>query len=245
MDITVTRDVPCTDPAEATQQLLDVYQPLTDGPAPVALLWHGSTPDEKDVLAPLAEEVARHGLVVFVPNWNPAAPDRGRSQLLASLRHLRSRAAHYNGDADRSVVAGWSAGAGAAVGLALAPRPADDWSPLAVVGLAGRYDVPARSTGTVPLDDVKGPASRATPVHLVHGTQDVTLSGVYSRHLLDALEQAGRPVTLAEPDTDHAGVVMTEFDPALGRCRPTRSEHAVRAGQQTARILAQAVSSTP
>ncbi|MEU1039364.1 alpha/beta hydrolase [Streptomyces sp. NPDC005907] len=239
MSITVTRDLLYTTSADGRRRHLDVYRPHLAGPVSVALLWHGSGADEKDMLAPLAEEAAGNGLLVFVPDWDPTAADRGRADLLASLDYMRSRAARFDGATDRSVVAGWSAGAGAAVGLALSSRY-DGWRPSAVVGVAGRYDVPARSTGTVPMDDLLEPPASPTPVHLVHGTGDTAVPALHSRELLEALRDRGRPASLTEPDTDHAGAVMTEFDPGLGRCRRSRCAHAVRAGQQTARVLAQA-----
>ncbi|MFF3311106.1 alpha/beta hydrolase [Streptomyces sp. NPDC002952] len=242
MPVTVTRDLPYTTPVNGRRQLLDVYRPDLDGPVSAALLWHGSGTDEKDTLAALAEEAAGNGLLVLVPDWNPAAPDRGRSHLLASLDWLRDRAGRLGGDPDRTVLAGWSAGAGAAVGVALRAG-SDHWRPCAVVGVAGRYDVAARSTGTVPLADAEDLPASPTPVHLVHGTGDTDVPGHHSRRLLDALRDQGRPASLTEPATDHAGVVMAEYDPVLGRCRRSRAEHAVRAGQQTARILAQAAAS--
>ena len=59
-------------------QHLDVYRPAADGPpGPGVLLWHGIGPDEKDVLATLAREVASHGLPVFVPDWRSDEPDGG------------------------------------------------------------------------------------------------------------------------------------------------------------------------
>ena len=39
--------------------LADVYQLGQDGPAPLALLWHGIGTADRDVLEPLAAEAAR------------------------------------------------------------------------------------------------------------------------------------------------------------------------------------------
>ena len=50
----------------------------------------------------------------------------------------------------------------------------------------------------------------------------------------------GWPVRLAEPDTDHAGIVMTEWDAARRRCRPTAEPHALTAGRLSARTIAEA-----
>jgi hypothetical protein len=62
-------------------------------------------------------------------------------------------------------------------------------------------------------------------------------------HLRDfaaAAASHGWPVRLTEPDTDHAGIVMTEWDPARRRCRPTTEPHAVTAGRLTAQTIAEA-----
>ncbi|MCZ1009507.1 hypothetical protein O1L68_24940 [Streptomyces lydicus] len=128
--------------------------------------------------------------------------------------------------------------------------------------MAGRYDLPARTTGTAPLDDLAAGREPGVPVHLVHGSHDAVLDAQCSRDLAEALRAAGRTahadptgrgdqtdqtdqtdqgvVTLQEPDTDHAGVIMTAYDPAADRCVPTTAEHAVRAGQVVAKVLARA-----
>ncbi len=220
---------------------LDLYRPAgASGPVPTVLLWHGTGPDERDVLAPLARTAAARGLLVFVPDWRSDAADRGRGHLLESLGFVRKEAGGLGGDGESCALAGWSAGAGAALGVALRPEVADGWRPGAVVGLAGRYDLPARTTGTAPLTDLAAGLDPAVPVHLVHGGRDVVLDARHSRDLAEALRTAGRPVTLREPATDHAGVIMTEFDPTTNRCVPTSAEHALRAGRLVADVLAAA-----
>lgn len=76
------------------------------------------------------------------------------------------------------------------------------------------------------------------PVWLVHGLRDTTVPVERSRRLAALLGQRGWPVHLEETDTEHAGVVMTEYDPALCRCRPATADHAIRAGHRTAENLA-------
>lgn len=226
-------------------QYLDVYRPAADGPpGPGVLLWHGVGPDEKDVLATLAREVASHGLPVFVPDWRSDEPDGGRSHLTASLRYVRDHAVEFGGDGVRIVLAGWSAGAGAATGFALRPALAEGVRLVAAVGIAGRYDLPARSTGTAPLDDVTAAGTDAVPITLAHGAADSVLNAGHSRDFDAALRAHGWPVTSLEPASDHAGVIMTEFDPALGRCVPTTAGHALRAGGETAAAIAAAARST-
>lgn len=241
-EITVQRDVPYTGADDGPPQRLDVYAPAADGPVPVVLLWHGLGPDEKDVMGALAERIAREGLLVLVPDWRSDAPDGGRSHLLASLAHAREHAAALGGDPQRLLLAGWSAGAGAAVGVALHPEAVAGWRPAAVVAVAGRYDVPARTTGRPPLDSLTGtaaPDGPAVPVRLVHGDADEQVPAERSRELLRALRERRRDAALTVlPDTDHAGVVMAAYDPALGKCRPSSSPEATRAGHRVAALCA-------
>ncbi|MFJ3235744.1 hypothetical protein [Streptomyces sp. NPDC086787] len=39
------------------------------------------------------------------------------------------------------------------------------------------------------------------------------------------------------PATDHAGVIMTVYDPEAARCLPSDEDHAVRAAHRAARLL--------
>ncbi|MGA4844109.1 alpha/beta hydrolase [Streptomyces sp. G45] len=223
-------------------KLIDVHRPPEASPsAPTVLLWHGSGPDERDVLRPLARAVAAHGLPVFVPDWRSDAPDRGRAHLLDSLTFTRGQAASHGGDPDRIVLAGWSASAPAAMGIALRPEAVDGWRTAAVVGIASRYDIPARTTGTSPTDDLAAPdAAAPVPVALVHGTDDTVLAVEHTRTFAAALGARGWSVALAEPPTDHAGAVMTTYDPQAGRCVPATGGHALDAGTLTARVIARA-----
>ncbi|MDF9811436.1 alpha/beta hydrolase [Streptomyces sp. SPB162] len=224
-------------------QCLDVHRPPSSpSAAPVVLLWHGRGPDERDVLAPLARGAAGLGAVVFVPDWRPDAPDGGRAQLAESVTFARENAARFGGDPERMVLAGWSLGANAVLGVALDPAALDGWRPRAVVGIAGGYRLRAPTTGTVPIDDAsrRGGAVPPIPVHLVHGTTDPAVDIEQSRELRDALEEHGWPVRLDELATDHAGVVMTEYDVERQRCLPSTAPHAVDAGTHTARLLARA-----
>ncbi|MEV4921975.1 alpha/beta hydrolase family protein [Streptomyces roseoverticillatus] len=219
---------------------VDVYGPPGGGTAPTVLLWHGMGPDERDIMRPVAEAVAAQGVVVLVPDWRSDAPDRGAAHLLDSLAFARERAADFGGDPGRLVVAGWSAGAGAAVATALRPGLLGGPRPVAVVGIAGRYDVPARSTGSVPVEDLGEDLAHAAPVPvlLVHGTEDDQVDVRHSREFAAALRAHGLPVRLEEPATDHAGVLMSAYDPELGRLRASSAGHALEGGRATARVLA-------
>lgn len=231
----------------ADRQHMDVHRPPSSpAPAPVVLLWHGRGGAERDVLAPLARGAARLGVLVLVPDWRPDAPDGGRTQLAESVAFARENAARFGGDPERMVLAGWSLGANAVLGVALDPAALDGWRPPAVVGIAGGYRLPAPTTGTVPIEVASRSAAPAPdpvppiPVHLVHGTDDPTVGIEQSRELRDALAERGWPVHLDELATDHAGVIMTAYDPARQRCLPSTAQHAVDAGTHTARVIARA-----
>lgn len=202
-------------------RLADVYPGEPDGSGPVVLLWHGSGGDERDVLRPLASAVAAAGAVVFVPDWRLDSADRGRRHLLASLEYALSYAADFGGDPLRVALAGWSAGAAAAAGVALRPEVYGGWRPVALVGLAGAYAMTAPTTGTVPLTDAATSDAAPVPTRLVHGTRDDVVGVASSRRFAEALRARGWPVSLDEPAVDHAGIALTEYDPATSRCRPS------------------------
>ncbi|MGV9267765.1 alpha/beta hydrolase [Kitasatospora sp. NPDC003701] len=225
--------------------LMDVHRPVgADGPAPVVLLWHGRGPDERDVLRPLAREAAGLGLLVLVPDWRSDQEDGGRARLLASFEYARREAPALGGDPARFVLAGWSLGGREAVALATHPDTPEEVRPTAAVGIASAYGRPAVTTGDTPLAHLAERPS-PVPVRLVHGTLDDLVPASATRELYSALVQQGSPAHFLELESDHAGVVLTEYDPALGRCRPAEAEHAVRAGRATARVLAEAAAAGP
>ncbi|MFE3502170.1 alpha/beta hydrolase [Kitasatospora sp. NPDC059146] len=221
----------------ADGRLLDVHRPAaTDsGPAPVVLLWHGSGPDERDVLHTLAQEAAGLGLLVLVPDWRSDRADGGRADLLASLAFARRNAAAYGGDPDRFVLAGWSLGGREAVAVATHPDTPAELRPTAAVGIASAYGRPAATTGDVPLDHLAaGPSP--VPVLLVLGTTDEVVPG-WLTHQLHAVVPTAE---LLELPTDHAGVVMTTYDPGADRCLPATDPATLAAGRRTAALLARA-----
>ncbi|MGA5821662.1 alpha/beta hydrolase [Kitasatospora sp. NPDC094028] len=218
-------------------RLADLHQPPagTAGPAPVVLLWHGSGPDERDVLRPLARAAADLGLLVVVPDWRPDRADGGRADLLASLAFARRNAGAHGGDPRRLVLAGWSLGAKEAVALATHPDTPAELRPAAVVGVAGRYDTPAATTGE-PALTVLAARPSPVPVHLVHGAADEVVAAEHSRELRAAVPRA----RYLELPTDHAGVVMTVYSPEARRCVPATDPATLRAGRRTAAVLAEA-----
>jgi dienelactone hydrolase len=233
-------------------KLADTYRPTGDGPAPLALLWHGIGVDEREVLEPLATEAARLGVAAVVPDWESEVHDGGRTHLLASLdfarRLARDRSAELmTGRDGEFVLVGWSRGGRMAASLALNPETAGGWRPSAVVCLAGGFHrgTVMSAAGNGPIADLAAAAdlatgARAVPFYLVHGTRDTRVNIQQSRDFATAAGGRGWPIRLTEPDTDHAGVVMTEWDRARRRCRPTIEPHAVAAGRLSARAIAEA-----
>ena len=224
-------------------QLLDVYRPAAPaGELPTVLLWHGRPADNRAVLTSLATAVAGYGLLVLAPDWRTDAPDGGWSQLRESLAYARGRAAEHGGDAGRMVLAGWSLGGRAALTTALRPSAAsrDGWRPQAVIGLGSNYRSEDELMHPTVTEELTCSAATPIPVHLHHGTADAVVDVARSREFAAALRRRGWPVTLTESDSDHAGVVMAEYGRALGRTRGATAEHALRAGEVTARLIADA-----
>ena len=229
-------------------KLLDIYRPeRPDGTAaPTLLLWHGVGTDERDVLEPLATAAAAHGVTVVVPDWRSDASDEGRAHLLASLAFTRERAGELGGLGDDAIVlAGWSRGGRCAAAVAVRPDVVGDWRPRAVVCLASSYTAAAATTGSSPLADLAAGRAAPVPFFLLHGTEDTVVPVSASREWVAALTIAGWPVRLQELPTDHAGVVLTEYDPVLGRCRRATASHAVAAGELSALMLAEAAGVLP
>lgn len=214
---------------------LDVHRPEGVHDGATVLLWHGSGPDERDVLAPLGRRVAAAGVVVIVPDWRSDAADGGRGDLLGSLRWARSHAAEHGGHTHRIVLAGWSLGARAAAGVVTRPEVVGGWRPRALVGLAASYDEPAPITGSTPLEDLGRTPPLAT--WLVHGTRDEVVAPEGSRRLAAALVDAGWPVRFTEPVTDHAGVIGTRYDRGRRLCVADAGEHARVGLEASARAL--------
>jgi len=228
-------------------KLLDVYRPAqqTSGARPTVLLWHGIGPDERDVLEPLAREIAgSHGMPVVAPDWRSDGPDGGREHLLTSLAYTRAAASSLGGLGDNAIVlAGWSRGGKCAAAIAVRPAAVDGWRPMAVVSLGSGYT--SESPFGVPAEDLARCDAEPVPFWLVHGTEDPVVPVAQSRDWASLLTARGWPVRLAEQRTDHAGVIGTQYDERLRRCVPSTAGDAVTARQLSARLIAEAAKAGP
>ncbi|MER6303022.1 alpha/beta hydrolase [Kitasatospora sp. NPDC001539] len=221
----------------ADGRLLDVHRPAAGAgaAAPVVLLWHGSGPDERDVMATLAREAAGLGLLVLVPDWRSDRADGGRAELVASLAFARRNAVAYGGDPERFVLAGWSLGGREAIAVATHPDTPGELRPTAAVGIASAYGRPATTTGDSPLDVLRA-APSPVPIRLVLGTADEIVPAELTRQLHTLVPAA----ELLELPTDHAGVIMTVYDPRAQRCVPATEPDRLETGRRTAAVLARA-----
>jgi predicted esterase len=224
----------------ASGKRLDIHVPEARAEVPVVLMWHGSGPDERDALAPLADELAQRGVLALVPDWQSDDAVTGRGQLLASVAFARTEARTFGADPARIVLAGWSLGANAAAHVGLHPGSVDGWSPAAVVGLGGSY------TGSPFGDDVfdgapgapDAPAAAGRRVLLVHGTVDKLVPAERSMEAADRFAGLGWTVRLRQVGTDHAGVIGTVYDRVRHRCVPTDDPVRVAVRRQVADLVA-------
>lgn len=196
-------------------QLLDIYEPERPRGSVHVLLWHGRGPNERDVLEPLAQQMAAAGVTTIVPDWTSADGGKGRHHLSASLAFTRELSAAIG--FDRVVLAGWSLGANAGLDVVLRTTILGGWRPSAFIGLSGGFDdSPFRERD--PFGITVDPS---VPLLLIHGTFDEVVPVERARITFDALVGAGWEITLRELETDHAGAIGTIYDPIDHRCVPT------------------------
>jgi predicted esterase len=194
------------------------------------LIWHGRGPNQRPALQTLGALVAEHGLTVVVPDWSSEEVDGGRSELLASLRFTRELMERDGADPSTLVLAGWSLGGAAAIGVTIAAGRLGV-GVAHIVGLGnGGYQ------GDEPISGTRLPAQlprdvERPPFTLLHGVADDIAPVAGARAFAQQLEQQGWPVELVELPTDHWGIVGTTYDAASDVCSPAGDEptrHVVR-----------------
>ena len=193
----------------------------------LVLLWHGRGPHEGVVMRPLAQALVTAGAAVLVPDWDSTGADGGAERLLESL----GCAQRHRGQLPL-VLAGWSRGGTAALSVAWGVTdPA--LRPAAVVGLAANVE------GDSPLGArLQAAAPPLLPVVLVHCAADDIVDPAPTRDLAKSAAELGWPVRHQEVDTDHAGIIGTEYDEAQGVCVPSdRRQALVGLAASTAAVL--------
>jgi predicted esterase len=196
-------------------QLLDLYEPENPRAATAVVLWHGSGANERDVLEPLARQIAGAGVRVVVPDWCHDDAD-GRTHLRSSLSFVQDLHPEAGSDGG-TVLAGWSRGASAGLDVVRHPACVGGWRPTAFVGISGGF---AQSPFS-PAVESEPSVDPAIPLVLIHGSADEVVPLARSLVTYDRLLAEGWSVTLREVPADHAGAIGTKYDPARQRCVPS------------------------
>jgi predicted esterase len=196
-------------------QSLDIYEPEQPRGSVAILLWHGSGPNERDVMEPLADQIAVAGVPTLVPDWSGNDGGEGKHHLTASLSFTRDLADRQG--IGQVVLAGWSMGATAGLDVVELTTILGGWRPAAFVGLSGGFDgSPFSGTGSPPVT-----LKPSVPLLLIHGSSDEVVPVEGARTAFETFRDRGWQITLREVPTDHAGAIGTIYDPILHRCVPT------------------------
>lgn len=210
----------------------------------IALLWHGRGVDEGASMLPLAERVARGGVLALAVDWSSEGDDGGRADLLTSLRHVREMAAARGIDPSRVVVAGWSLGGTAALSVAVHAKRlgiALGGAVLIAPGDGSRVTDPISGS---PLPATFPPGAGRCRVDLAYGEHDPLATPDLVSGLELRLRAAGWSTSMHAVDADHAGVVGTRFDPRTERYLPARARAAVDAADTIADLIVAAATSS-
>lgn len=190
----------------------------------LALLWHGSGACRRDVLATLAGELTDRDVGVVVPDWDPGVADRGRDDLLSSLRFSQGLLERAGEDPGDLILVGWSLGGTAALGATFhSPR----------LGVDIRHTVTlAAATVTDPVTGYPLPVrlpgpSHHRPVTLVCGTADAVVPPAAGQEIARRLAEHHWPHELIELDADHQSIVGLAEGPDAAP-RPANDLTAVR-----------------
>jgi len=221
--ISATTDIPYT-----SEELLDVYAPVSAGDWPIVIVFHGGG-DYKGMVSELARAIAEQGAVVFAPTFHSRAPTPssriglGAEDAACAVRFARAHASTYGSDNDRVIVVGHSIG-----GLmgALMMFAGDDFQgdcltqegsalPDAFVGLDGGYDpipfIPEELLTADPAGCLKiDPFTYIDQKPVREGVSFLLFVGSYltaqvqGQAFRDALQAAGYEVQLVQiPGIDH------------------------------------------
>lgn len=229
-------------------QLLDIYQPDKPGSYPVVVYIHGGgwNSGNKELYALVAQKLVPYDVVVVVPRYQlypDATYPQMRDDVSTALAWTVKNIDQYNGDPQRIVFGGQSAGAHLSAMTLFDQRvlAAHDLTPSAVCayyGISGVYDINAQyqfeiSNGrTAPvMTAVMGgmtafaETSPVTYVHadlprvlLIHGDQDETVPLQMSEDLHQALQQVNATVSFnIYPGRGHSELLFHALTENPGR----------------------------
>jgi dipeptidyl aminopeptidase/acylaminoacyl peptidase len=219
----------------APGRMADVYG---DPAHPTVMMWHGAQTDARRSMRPLADRLAEHGFAVVVPDWDSHAGDRGRADLLRSVRFACDRSANPDG----LVLVGWSLGGVAAAGLTIhAGR--FDVRPAHTVCLAGAFTISEPISGEHLPSDLSDCDDRA-PFTLLHGVADDVIPVAVSRDFASVLRRNAWPVQIAELPADHGSIAGATYDRINDRYSAADDPEALSIATDVAARIAAAASSS-
>jgi acetyl esterase/lipase len=220
------------------RQRIDLYAPngTAGGRLPVIVFIYGGSWNSgtKAGYAFVGRALAARGFLVAIPDYR-LVPQISYPAFLednaAAVRWVRIHAAEHDGDPDRLILAGHSAGAYNAAMLALDPRwlGPDRKAVRGLIGLAGPYDFLPFDGDVVKATfaGVSDPASTqpvnyvtadSPPAFLATGDKDTTVLPRNSDALAARLRDRGVAVTrMRYPDIGHVGLITAIAKPLRGR----------------------------
>lgn len=198
------------------------------------LLWHGQQSDARCSVRALAELLAGHDLGVVVPDWNSSAADRGRADLLGSVRFTRERV----DDPDGTVLVGWSMGGLAAAALTIRAHQLGI-AFAHTVCLAGAFMIADPIFGELPAAQLHDSAN-PTPFTLLHGIADRVIPVSVTNDFASALRQHGWPARVVELAADHGSIAGASYDPVARAYHAATDEQALAIAADVAAFIADA-----
>lgn len=213
----------------APDRLADVHG---DPAQHTVLLWHGKQPDSRAALATLVAQLVDHDLGVVAPDWDSAAGDGGRADLLRSLRFARERVS----DPDALTLVGWSLGGAAAAGVTIHARRLGIGFAHTVC-LSGAFPAREPISGELLPTDLPG-GDRRSPFTLLHGVADDVVPVSASRAFATTLMRNDWPVEVMELPTDHGGIAGAFYDVAADRYEASTDPEVVPVAAEVAATIA-------
>jgi dienelactone hydrolase len=199
------------------------------------LMWHGAQVDARATMRPLADHLAGYGVGVVVADWNSRTDDRGRADLVASLRFARAASK----TPDDIVLVGWSLGGVAAAGVNIHAGLLD-------VRVAHTVCLAGAFMATEPISGRELPSDLAdydepAPFTLLHGVDDDVVPAAASTEFAANLRRYSWPVEVVELPTDHAAIAGARYDQGADRYSAAHDPAALAIAAEVASRIATVV----